>query len=276
MWKYPKQVVTPDLEADISRLLSTEILQLFRQCANNDKKARIRRITEMLDFADHLLNFREYLICINKPTIRVEDGKVFRDDHIQFNEHDYSGCEFDIEAFVYYTYVSIIDTSMARSSTYLSHKEFFEKEISENTTTKDDVLALCDKYDEIYGLSKNFKEVFEIRISHELQEKFANGMLVLADERKTDYTRDDIDKRWVEWQKKDVRIRMKKIASCLYSIRSSYTHSNIKSFIPSNDWNEETLNKSTKYLLQKDVDLLELLKSVILELCTALLSANNE
>lgn len=272
MWKVPKQVVTPNLETDVKHLLSTEILQLFKQCTDDDKKARIRRITEMLDFSDHLLNFREYLISINKSTIRVESGKFFRDDNIQFNGHDYSGCEFDIEALVYYIYVSIIDTSMAKNSTYVSIKKFLEKEISEKSITKDDVLALCDKYDEVHGLSKNFKEVFETRISYELQEKFANGMLVLADERKTDYTRGDIDKRWVEWQKKDLSIRMKKIASCLYSIRSSYTHSNIRNFIPSNDWNEETLNNSTKYLLQKDVDLLGLLKSVILELCESLLS----
>lgn len=276
MWKVPKQVVTPNLEKDVKNLLSTEILQLFKQCTDDDKKAHIRRITEMLDFSDHLLNFRKYLININKPTIRVENNKAFREDHIQFKGHDYSGCEFDIEALVFYMYVSIIDTSMAKSSSYVSIKKFLEKEISEKTVAKDKILALCDKYDAAYGLSKNFKEVFVSRISHELQEKFANGILVLSDNRKTDYTKAEIDKRWGEWQKKDLSIRMKKIASCLYSIRSSYTHSNVRNFIPSNDWNEATLNKNTKYLLQKDVDLLESLKSVILELCTELLSANNE
>lgn len=39
MWKIPKQIVTPNLEADISRLLSTEILQLFRQCTDDGKFA---------------------------------------------------------------------------------------------------------------------------------------------------------------------------------------------------------------------------------------------
>ena len=68
MWKIPKQIFTPNLEADISRLLPTEISQLFRQCTDQGKIARIRRITEMLDFSDHLLNFREYLLNINKPT----------------------------------------------------------------------------------------------------------------------------------------------------------------------------------------------------------------
>lgn len=272
MWKIPKQIVTPNLETDISRLLSTEILQLFRQCTDNGKKDRIRRITEMLDFSDHLLNFREYLISINKPTIREENGKVFRDDHIQFNEHDYSGCEFDIEAFVYYTYVSVIDTSMAKSATYVSPKSFFEKSIHEVNTTRAEVLTLCDEYNKTYGLSRNFKEVFTTRISHELQEKFANAIMVLSEERKTDYTKAEIDKCWAEWQKKDVKNRMKKIANCLYSIRSSYTHSNIRSFIPSLCWEGETLSHNTKYLIQNDMDLLEMLKSIILELCKELLS----
>lgn len=270
MWKIPKQIVTPNLANDINRLLSPNILQLFKQCTDDGKKARIRRITEMLDFTDHLLNFRAYLKSANRPTMRVESGKVFRDDHIQFNEHDYSGCEFDIEAFVYYTYVSIIDTSMAKTNAYVSPKKFFENEIHEKAITKDDVLALCDKYGEIYGLSKNFREVFETRISRQLQEQFANGMLVLSDGRKTDYTKAEIDKRWAEWQNKDVKKRMKKIANCLYNIRSSYTHSNIRCFIPSNEWNEETLSYNTKYLVQKDVDLLGLLKLVILELCVEL------
>lgn len=272
MWKIPPKIVTPNLEADISRLLSTEILQLFRLCMDNGKKDRIRRITEMLDFSDHLLNFREYLISINKPTIRVENNKTFRDDHIHFNGHDFSGCEFDIEAFIYYIYVSIIDTSMAKNSNYVSIRKFLENEINEKSIAKDEVLALCDKYNEVYGLSRNFREVFEKRISLELQEKFINGILVLSDDRETDYTKAEIDTRWGKWQKTDVKIRMKKIANCLYSIRSSYTHSNIRSFIPSNDWNDITLSKNIKYLLQKDVNLLDLLKSVILELCESLLS----
>lgn len=272
MWKIPKQITTPNIEDDIERLLSTEILQLFKLCEDKEKKMRLRRIVEMLDFADHLMNFNEYLKSINKPTIRIKNGKCVVKDNIRFNEHDYSGCEFDIEAFVYYTYVSVIDTSMAKSATYVSPKSFFEKSIYEVNTTKAKVLTLCDEYNKIYGLSRNFREVFTTRISHELQEKFANWIMVLSDERKTDYTKAEIDKCWAEWQKKDVKDRMKKIANCLYSIRSSYTHSNIRSFIPSNDWNEVTLNKNTKYLLQKDVELLALLKSVILELCEKLLS----
>lgn len=273
MWKIPKQITTPNIEDDIERLLSTEILQLFKLCEDNEKKMRLHRIVEMLDFADHLMNFREYLLNINKPTIRISKGIAYRDDYIQFNGHDYSGCEFDIEAFVYYTYVSVIDTSMAKSATYVSPKSFFEKSIHEVNTTKAKVLTLCDEYNKIYGLSRNFKEVFTTRISYQLQEKFANGIMVLSDERKTYYTKAEIDKRLAEWQKKDVNDRMKKIANCLYSIRSSYTHSNIRSFIPSICWKGEILSHNTKYLIQNDMDLLEMLKSVILELCKELLSS---
>lgn len=236
MWKIPKQITTPNIEDDIERLLSTEILRLFKLCEDKEKKMRLHRIVEMLDFADHLMNFSEYLKSINKPTIRIENGTCEVKDNICFNEHDYSGCEFDIEAFVYYTYVSVIDTSMAKSATYVSPKSFFEMSIHEVNTTKAKVLTLFDEYNKIYGLSRNFKEVFTTRISYELQEKFANGIMVLSDERKTNYAKAEIDKCWAEWQKKDVKNRMKKIANCLYSIRSSYTHSNIRSFIPSLCW----------------------------------------
>ena len=58
MWKVPRQIVTPDLEEDIKRLLSPEILWLFKLCEDEEKKVRIQRITEMLDFLDHLSDFR--------------------------------------------------------------------------------------------------------------------------------------------------------------------------------------------------------------------------
>lgn len=96
MWKIPKQITTPNIEDDIERLLSTEILQLFKLCEDIEKKMRLHRIVEMLDFADHLMKFREYLLNVNKSTIRISKGIAYRDDHIQFNEHYYSGCEFDI------------------------------------------------------------------------------------------------------------------------------------------------------------------------------------
>ena len=89
MWKIPKQVVTPDLENDIERLLSSEILRLYKQSDDGEKKARIQRITEMLDFLDHLLNFKEFLVSINKPRKRVKDDKIFIDDDIRFKGHDY-------------------------------------------------------------------------------------------------------------------------------------------------------------------------------------------
>lgn len=80
--------------------------------------------------------------------------------------------------------MSVIDTSMAKSTTYVSPKSFFENSIHEVNTTKAKVLTLCDEYKKTHGLSRNFKEVFTTRISHELQEKFANGIMVLSEEGK--------------------------------------------------------------------------------------------
>lgn len=38
MWKIPKKIATPNIEDDIERLLSTEILQLFLFCEDIEKK----------------------------------------------------------------------------------------------------------------------------------------------------------------------------------------------------------------------------------------------
>lgn len=84
MWKIPKKIATPNIKDDIERLLSTEILQLFLFCEDIEKKMCLHRIVEMLDFANHLMNFSEYLKSINKPIIRIYNGKCEVKDNIRF------------------------------------------------------------------------------------------------------------------------------------------------------------------------------------------------
>lgn len=272
MWKIPNSVITPNLEEDIEKLLSKEVLELYLACTDNEKCDRIKRITEMFDLIEHLLHFRGYLISINRPTTRIENGKIYKDDHISFNGHDYSGCEYDIDALVYYLYVSIIDTSMAKTSVYIKLEDFINERIKENCVSKMEILSLCKEYNELYGLSKNFQDVFVNRISTDLKTEFVDNILVLNDRRSMDYAKEEIKKYWESWQKRTIEYKMKKIAVCLYSIRSSYTHSNIRHFIPLRIWSTNELQNSVKYLVHKDVDLLNLLKKVILELCEQILN----
>lgn len=267
MWKIPRNVVTPNLEDDIERLLSKEVLELYRTCDDNEKRNRIKRITEMLDLIDHLLHFSKYLTSINKPTERIEGNKIFIDDHIYFEEHDYSGCEYDLDALVYYLYISIIDTGMAKTSVYKKPEDFLNERIKESCVSKTEVLSLCKEHNELYGLSRNFQDVFINKISSELKVEFANGILVLSDSRSIAYTKEEIEKCWNRWQNKTIEQKMKKIAICLYNIRSSYTHSNVRFFIPSREWSTDELQASVKYLVHQDIDLSELLKKVIIELC---------
>lgn len=267
MWKIPKNVVTPDMKKDIEKLLSKEVLELYNICADSGKCNRIKRITEMLDLTDHLLHFKNYLTSINKPTERIADGKKMIDDYIYFEGHDYSGCGYDIDALVYYLYVSIIDTSMAKTSVYKKPEDFLNEQIKKEYVSKEEVLSLCQTHNELYGLSKNFQEVFINKISSNLRTEFADSILVLSDKRSTDYTKEEIETYWKKWQDKSIEQKMKKIAICLYNIRSSYTHSNIRNFVPSRIWSVGTLQASVKYLVHEDADLLKLLKKVILELC---------
>lgn len=52
MWIIAKYVVVPNLKDDIAILLFAEILRLYNQCVNKDKRSRIRSGTEMLPSED--------------------------------------------------------------------------------------------------------------------------------------------------------------------------------------------------------------------------------
>lgn len=269
-WIKPSVVSTPNIEDDIRNLLSEDILSMYQECPDADKRKRIVRITEMLDYANHLSAFSSFLCRINEPTSRIVGNIQYIDDHIEFEGHDYSGCEFDIEAMVYYLYVSIIDTCMAKSDTFYPVKSFLDNKIKGDTVSKSELLTLCDEYMELYGLSKNFQEVFMSRISDGLKSQFVDNILILGG-RKNDYTRDEIEQKWQVWQQADINVRLKKIASTLYSIRSQYTHSNIRSFVPKREWDSDSLHHATIYLVKEGCDVLKLLKAVIDELCIQLL-----
>lgn len=269
-WIKPSVVSTPNIEDDIRNLLSEDILSMYQECPDADKRKRIVRITEMLDYANHLSAFSSFLCRINEPTSRIVGNIQYIDDHIEFEGHDYSGCEFDIEAMVYYLYVSIIDTCMAKSDTFYPVKSFLDNKIKGDTVSKSELLTLCDEYMELYGLSKNFQEVFMSRISDGLKSQFVDNILILGG-RKNDYTRDEIEQKWQVWQQADINVRLKKIASTLYSIRSQYTHSNIRSFVPKREWDSVSLHHATTYLVKEGCDVLKLLKAVIDELCILLL-----
>ena len=269
-WIKPSVVSTPNIEDDIRNLLSEDILSMYQECPDADKRKRIVRITEMLDYANHLSAFSSFLCRINEPTSRIVGNIQYIDDHIEFEGHDYSGCEFDIEAMVYFLYVSIIDTCMAKSDTFYPVKSFLDNKIKGDTVSKSELLTLCDEYMELYGLSKNFQEVFMSRISDGLKSQFVDNILILGG-RKNDYTRDEIEQKWQVWQQADINVRLKKIASTLYSIRSQYTHSNIRSFVPKREWDSDSLHHATIYLVKEGCDVLKLLKAVIDELCIQLL-----
>lgn len=265
-WINPAVVSTPNIEEDIRNLLSDDILEMYQESSDKDRRYRIVRITEMLDFANHMSAFSSHLCSINKPKNRTVGEITYKDDHIEFDGHDYSGCEFDIEAMIYYLYVSIIDTCMAKSDKYHPVKEFLDGKLKGENVSKAEVLTFCDEYTEQYGLSKNFQEVFMSRISDGLKSQFIENILILGG-RSKDYTREEIDQKWKIWQQTDMAVRLKKIASTLYNIRSQYTHSNIRSFIPKCEWQGNTLHHATTYLVKEGCDVLVLLKAVIDELC---------
>ena len=296
-WKIPARVKTPDIDDDIRSLLSEDILKKYKTYRGKDDyetektKKKICRIAEMLDLCNHLNHFKNFLSSKNIQTI---EGEWLR-DNINFEGHDYSGCPYDIEALMLYLYVSIIDACASKSS-YKPIEEFLNNEINEADLKKEGksyVLNLCEKYSQEYGLSKNFKDVFN-NLSEELKKEFANNILVLNEGRTNGYSMTDIDDLYNKWLKKDINDRIKKIATAIYGVRSKYSHENIRAFIPSRLWNpdenneSESVNSALKkynvenvskektikraYISTIQTDILLLLKKVIEECCAKMLS----
>ena len=296
-WKIPPRVKTPDIDDDIRSLLSEDILKKYRTYRGKDDnetewtKKKICRIVEMLDLCNHLDHFKQFLSTKNIPKI---EGEWLR-DNINFEGHDYSGCPYDIEALMLYLYVSIIDACACKSS-YKPIEKFLNNKINEADLKKEGksyVLKLCEKYSQEYGLSKNFKNVFN-NLSEKLKKEFADNILVLNGERTSDYSMKDIDDLYCKWLQKDINERIKKIATVIYSVRSKYSHENIRAFIPSRLWNPDGDNKSENadldlkkinveniskeetikcaYISTIQTDILLLLKKVIKECCAKMLS----
>lgn len=266
-WIIPKKVFTPNIEEDIKNLLSEKVLQKYLSFgeAEHEKRQKIIRITEMLDLCDHLSHLKKYLSSINEPEIR---GNCIN-DHILFEKHDYSGCPYDLEALIFYLYVSIID-ACAMKGAFITIYDFLKEEIKEDVLKdegKDYILTLCEKHDEMYGLSKNFKGVF-FNISDELKDEFTENIMVLKN-RKTPYKIDEVNTKYEEWIGKNRDERIKKIADMIYSLRCKYSHENIRAFIPSVYWEPIPPFDSItcNCIAKKNTDLFFLLKKVIIECC---------
>lgn len=271
-WNFPKYITNPHQDDDIKTYLSSRVLELYKQSGNVTWKEKIERIATMLEFVEHLESISSYMVSLDNPTQDICDGKTIKHSHISFEGHDYSGIQWDIEAQVFYMYVSIIDT-LANPSVYVSPAKYVDKHyVIDKHGEKDGIIELLNKYSEEMGLSRNFKKVFTETISDSLRKNFCDNIIYFKSDRKTDYTDKEIDEAINKWLGKDQETKMKEIAAKIYSYRSQFTHDNIRAFIPNTDGYQKVIPGIM--ICRKGTDLMQLLKQVILELCEMRLIEN--
>ena len=273
-WDFPRIVRTPNIEEDIRVLLSEEIASAYNSNQNENSKKRIVRITEMLDFVRHIDAFTKILLENETTTVEEHEGKKWINSNILFHYHDYSGFQFDAEAFKYYTYLSIIDACSSQKNKYKKISEYIKESLDGKTKTDitiESIESVISEYEDTYGLSKNFRKVFWELISEETRESIANNLVVIK-KRKEGYSKDELSKMISEWMSKKPYDRCKEIAKTLYDIRSSYTHNNIRNFLPQptpeeyiSEKIDPTLFDNNILICKKDNKLTDILMEIIKE-----------
>lgn len=271
-WCFPKYITNPCQDDDIEKYLSSKVLELYNKSENKTWKGKIERIATMLEFAGHLENLSSYMVSQDTPITEKLGDETITHSHISFNNHDYSGIQWDIEAQVFYMYVSIIDT-LANSSKYMSPADYVQKyyDISKHGN-KNGIINLLNKYSEEMGLSRNFKKVFTETISDSLRKEFCDNVIYFKSDRKTDYTAKEIDDIVAKWVAKDAKAKINDIATKIYSFRSQFTHNNIRAFVPNTNGYQKVIPGIM--ICRRGTDLMQLLKQVILELCEKRLIEN--
>lgn len=267
-WLVPSEVQTPNIEDDIQQYLGNEILEKWKASSDADTKKTIVFITERLDFISHLNAFSKYAIknSTRKPLLK-SNGELWLTYNFEMDGHDFSGVQFDIEALVLYLLLTCIDAIQIQSK-YHSAFEWLQNNVEEyEHQTKEQVVELLKRdqarYDELHGLSKNFRLAFTDGISEILRTRIVENLIVAK------FVNNGINKEsFATWESKDVTAKIRKIANSLYHLRSKYTHNNIRSFMPQRPLGVGTLNGEF-LLCKKGFSLEEMLMRVIKELCSS-------
>jgi len=266
-WYGPKKVQTPNIEDDIRKYLGENLLEKWTITTDNELKQKIIIVVERLDFISHLKSIAMIVREKSKRTPKIIADNIFQVSfECNFRGHNYGGLQFDIEALDYYLHLSCIDAIQSQPS-YKSAFEWLENSIeryANKTTAELSTLIKQDKskYSDEYGLNKNFVKAFVEDISEELRIKICE-ILIVVKAKDGFITPQSYD----TWIAKTQSQKLKKIANKLYELRSQYTHTNIRSFLPVTDIETIPDLNGEILLCQKCNPMELLLDEIIIDLC---------
>lgn len=277
-WLAPQIVKTPDVENDIKQYLGDDVLAIWEKLADEDEIKKVTIfIVERLDFISHLKAFAKYVSENSEKNIFIEKGNQLCVKYkFEWEGHDYSGVQFDIEALVLYLLLSCIDAVQSQPEYKNAFDWLMEKSDFYQNKERNEIRGQLkidkEEYNEKFGLSRNFKQAFVSEISNELVKEMVDNLIVVKC-KDGEITKDCFN----AWNKRDEKGKMQKIATTLYDIRSKYTHKNIRNFIPSKTFTSISLYIKDDVLLCKiGYDLEECLRKVLKELCLGKMLKSNE
>lgn len=268
MWLAPKKIYTENIIEEIEKYLGKSISDNY-ETLNTDLKDKIRVLTERIEFIEHLLVFAEFIKKNSKIKKRtVEELTNDKDSVLVKIDYEFillkknlAGANFDIEALIFYLLVTCIDTLKGKPQYRNPFEWLTDKIDTKNEDIRNQLKKLKEEYKNEFGLSHRFIEVFTKDIDTEVQNELINNLISVK------LNDSKINKNSLKaWERSSDESKLRKIANTLYDIRSSYTHTSIRTFLPSQPL-KYVPNLNGEYLLcHKQARFVDLMKKVIISL----------
>jgi len=225
-WLAPRQVDTPDVPGDVAKYIKPDFDQdAFNRLTPGSQKT-LTLLVERLEFIDHLtgvVQFMEPYKKVVKVTDTPLDGGLVRRTEtysIILGGHEYAGFDFDVDAITLYLLCTCIDTLKGQP-----YKSPFNWLAQQPLTAgiAPDWTNLEKQFNEVHGLSQNFKKAFTVDCSSDLKETLIENLAVVK------LGPGVIKTKSIEtWENSSPAKKVELIASHLYNIRSKFTHSSFR------------------------------------------------
>ncbi len=273
----PPTIRTPDLLEDIQKFVDPNAsTEMFARLPEHAKR-KVTVVVERMEFIDHLHVVSVNLLKRRRDDVTCrerEDGSIVEvvNFHMSLWNHDFAGFDFDVEALSIYLYLTCVDTIQGQEE-HVNPFKWLKRRIGESGDVSVSSLdVLREEYFNDHGLSKRFVAAFVHDLNGSKIESRLCEELVVAKlrDRRVEPT------SLAAWEKRTSNDKIKKIARHLYEVRSKFTHSSFRSFVP-NVPVERAIGHSGDVLMARDRDgLLDLLRAVVIFLTRSLMSRDCE
>ena len=235
----PRWVSTPNLQEDVDRLFCLKEGEHTDLAAMDPaQKDKVTVLAERLEFVEHLTviatEFRKRTTRTRRHT-RLDEKRILVTDtcRLELWGHDFAGADFDLEALILYLLITCIDTIKGQPLFVSAFDWMLQHHARRLSNLEPDEVPhvlneLSVSYRAEHGLSRRFVEAFAVDLSEDMKERLVRSFAVVK------IDGGQITKESASaWEQRSTPDKIKKLASTLYTVRSTFTHAAIRSFCPS-------------------------------------------